>query len=336
MTRQSPQIDTVNSEISQIDKSRFNQAPNIEGISGYINVTPEELEILMENKVILYDFWTYSCINCIRTLPHINAWDDKYSDDGLLIIGIHAPEFEFEKDINNVRAAVDKYGIKYPVIQDNDKETWKNFENRYWPRKYIADHEGFIRYDHIGEGAYKETEKVIQDLLKERSDALNINMDADDELVDVEEFKHTRNRTPELYLGYEFARNNQIGNPEGFVPNSIVSYNEPPRIEVDRFYMVGDWYNHGDYMELKSETGKIILKYVAKEVNIVAENESELKILVDGRIINDIAGADIDNGMISTDLPDLYNIIDGDSSEEHTLEIFVDTPGFRIFTFTFG
>ena len=127
----------------------------------------------MEDKVILYDIWTYSCINCIRTLPFITAWDDKYADQGLLIIGIHSPEFE--KDINNVQKAVTQHGIIYPVVLDNDFETWKAFENRYWPRKYIADHEGYLRYDHIGEGRYDETEKVIQELLLERTNSLQTN-----------------------------------------------------------------------------------------------------------------------------------------------------------------
>ena len=137
-----------------------------------INTSSEEIEQDIEGKVVLYDFWTYSCINCIRTLPHLTAWDEKYSEEGLVIVGIHTPEFEFEKEYDNVVFATEKFGIKYPVIQDNDKETWNEFQNRYWPRKYIADHEGYIRFDHIGEGAYKETEEVIQLLLKERANTI--------------------------------------------------------------------------------------------------------------------------------------------------------------------
>ena len=168
-------IPKTTSTIQKIDKSGFKKAPSLVGISGYINTTPEELEKEMDDKVILYDIWTYSCINCKRTLPYVTSWNDKYSDQGLLIIGIHSPEFEFEKDIDNVQRAVTQHGITYPVIQDNDFETWKAFENRYWPRKYIADHEGFIRYDHIGEGRYAETEKVIQELLLERTQHLEMN-----------------------------------------------------------------------------------------------------------------------------------------------------------------
>jgi thiol-disulfide isomerase/thioredoxin len=150
-------------QVTSIDKSRYKLAPDLVGIANYINTTPEQLAKEIEGKVVLYDIWTYSCINCIRTLPYVTAWNEKYADEGLLIIGIHSPEFEFEKDEYNVEMAVAKNGITYPVVMDNEMKTWKAFENRYWPRKYIADHEGFIRYDHIGEGAYEQTEKIIQE-----------------------------------------------------------------------------------------------------------------------------------------------------------------------------
>ena len=159
-----------------IDKSNFKQAPTLTGIVGYINIEPEELQKEIDGKVVLYDIWTYSCINCIRTLPYVTDWNEKYADDGLLIIGIHSPEFEFEKDFESVKTAVSKHGITYPVVLDNDFETWKSFGNHYWPHKFIADHEGFLRYDHIGEGAYDKTERVIQELLKERANSLGIDI----------------------------------------------------------------------------------------------------------------------------------------------------------------
>ena len=166
-------INATNS-LDTIDKTNFKKAPNLVGIAHHLNTTPEKLVEQIKDKVILYDIWTYSCINCVRTLPHITAWDDKYSEQGLLIIGIHSPEFEFEKEPENVQMAIAKHGINYPVVLDNEMETWKAFDNRYWPRKYIADHEGYIRYDHIGEGGYKETEKIIQQILQERSKSLGI------------------------------------------------------------------------------------------------------------------------------------------------------------------
>ncbi|HET6726981.1 MAG TPA: thioredoxin family protein, partial [Nitrososphaeraceae archaeon] len=140
-----------------IDKSQFKKAPEFTGIASYINTNATQLSDL-KGKVVLVDFWTYSCINCIRTLPYLVDWNHKYSDKGLVIVGVHSPEFEFEKNIDNVKQAVTRFGIKYPVLLDNDHGTWNAFQNSYWPRKYLVDSEGYIRYDHIGEGGYVETE----------------------------------------------------------------------------------------------------------------------------------------------------------------------------------
>ena len=325
--------------LTNIDKSGFKKAPELVGISHYINTNPEELSEELKGKVVLYDIWTYSCINCVRTLPYITAWDDKYSEQGLLIVGVHSPEFEFEKDPENVKMAVDKHGISYPVVLDNEMETWKAFENRYWPRKYIADHEGYIRYDHIGEGEYQETEKIIQRLLSERAAGLGIQMTSAEQLVDIKEFEHTLFRTPELYFGYHFAQNrNQLGSQEGFQPEKIVTYSEPENIELHKFYPTGDWKNHEDSMELVSETGTIKLLYNAKEVNIVTENNAELEIFLDGKPLDSsYSGADIssDNKLLVTE-PNIYNIIDSEDSATHTMEIKIQGTGFKIFTFTFG
>jgi len=325
--------------LSEIDKSRFKQAPDLVGIAHYLNTTSEKLSGEMEGKVILYDIWTYSCINCVRTLPYITAWSDKYSDQGFLVIGIHSPEFEFEKNPENVQMAVDKHGINYPVVLDNDMETWKAFENRYWPRKYIADHEGYIRYDHIGEGGYKETEKVIQQLLKERQTSLGIQMASASVLVDIEEFEHTMFRTPELYFGYTFAQNrNQLGSEEGFQPGKIVTYTDDTDIDLHKFYLTGDWKNHKDSMELISETGTIKVLYNAKEVNIVTDSDAKLEIFLDGKPLDvKYSGKDIPTGnsLIVLD-PNLYNIISSENSASHLMEININGKGLQMFTFTFG
>lgn len=330
------QLDTNSLEIN---KSGFKMVPDLVGIAYYLNTTPEELSKEIKGKVVLYDFWTYSCINCIRTLPYITAWDDKYSDQGLLIIGVHSPEFEFEKDPENVKMATVKHGISYPVVLDNDMKTWKAFENRYWPRKYIADHEGYLRYDHIGEGGYKETEKVIQHLLEERATSLGIQTASKELLVDIKEFEHSMFRTPELYFGYKFAQNrNQLGSEEGFQPEKTVSYSEPTNMELHKFYPVGYWKNHEDSMRLVSDTGSIKLPYNAKEVNIVAGNNAELEIFLDGQILPaKYHGRDVmSNGTLKVSKAGLYNIISEESSSSHTIEIKVSGKGFQIFTFTFG
>ena len=331
-------VNTTNT-IEKPDKTNFKKAPNLVGIAHHLNTTPEKLNQEMKDKVILYDIWTYSCINCVRTLPYITAWDEKYSDQGLLIIGIHSPEFEFEKDPENVQMSIEKHGINYPVVMDNDMETWQAFENRYWPRKYIADHEGYIRYDHIGEGGYKETEKIIQQLLQERSKSLGIQNISTESLVEIKEFEHTMFRTPELYFGYKFAENrNQLGSVEGFQPEKTVTYAQQEKIDLHKFYLSGDWINHQDSMELASSEGTIKLLYNAKEVNIVTDKDGELEIFLDEKPLSEnYSGRDVLSGnILKVSEPDIYNIIDSDTSSSHIMEIKIKGKGFQIFTFTFG
>lgn len=345
-TQSVPEITDDLQELLNVDKSGFKQAPDIVGIAHHLNTTPEELEERIADSVVMYDIWTYSCINCLRTLPYITAWDEKYADQGLLIIGVHSPEFEFEKDAENVQRAVTKHGIKYPVVMDNDRETWDAFENRYWPRKFVADHEGFIRYDRIGEGGYQETERVIQRLLAERAAAFGVQTAAAAAasampLVELEEFEHTAFRTPELYFGYYFAQNrNHLGSDEGFRPGQTVTYERPASISQDKFYMEGTWENGRDGMQLVGEEGSVLLKYSAKEVNIVTSGVGTIQVLVDGEPISpDIAGADVDaaTGTIATDEPRLYNVVSAESSSTHEMELFIANGGdFEIFTFTFG
>jgi len=320
------------------DKTFLRTAPEMKNISGYINTSAEEIEQSFDGKVVLYDFWTYSCINCIRTLPYLTAWDEKYSDEGFMIVGIHTPEFEFEKEYDNVVFATKKFGIKYPVVQDNDKEIWNEFQNRYWPRKYIADHEGYIRFDHIGEGAYAKTEKVIQLLLEERSNAYGKTIEKK-ELVNLDEFSHATFRTPELYFGFNFAEGrNQLGNEEGFSKNKIVDYQLPEKFREHYFYMDGMWKNNNDGMELISDSGKIVLNFNAKQVNIVASENATLEIKYDGgKIPNDAKGLDVsEDGTVNVLEPRLYNLIELEQVGAHEIIIHVKNPGFEIFTFTFG
>ena len=327
---------TYNIEID--DKSKLQKVPSILDATEYINISPNELAETLEGKVVLYDIWTYSCINCIRTLPYITTWDEKYRNEGLMIVGIHTPEFEFEKNKDNVVAAVQKFDINYPVVLDNEKEIWNEFQNQYWPRKYIVDHDGYIRYDHIGEGAYKETEKVIQQLLQERSESLNLKTNSF-ELTTLNEFEHSTFRTPELYFGYKFASGrNNLGNENGFNPEEVVEYNIPLEIKQHYFYLDGKWKNTKDSMELVSENGLIMLNYNAKQVNIVASNNAELEIFIDGEHIpRHMAGIDVNqDGKVMIIEPRLYNIVDSTVTESHELMIKVNDPKFEIFTFTFG
>ncbi len=325
----------------EIDKSQFRLAPELAKISGHINTEPLALSDL-RGKVVLVDFWTYSCINCIRTIPYLNAWHEKYADDGLVIVGVHSPEFEFEKNYDNVKAATEKFGIEYPVVQDNDKGTWKAYENRYWPRKYLIDDEGFIRYDHIGEGAYAETEKVIQSLLAERAANSGKTFNVDGSITspqDVQSVEFGKIRTPELYFGYDFARA-KLGNPEGFRPGEVVNYSiaETAAIQPNLIYLSGEWKNNADSMELQGQVGQIVLSYSAKSVNIVAGGQGELHIVEDqAQLTGDGRGSDVsETGQIDVDGQRLYNLAMHDSYGTHTIEITAIGKGFQIYTFTFG
>jgi thiol-disulfide isomerase/thioredoxin len=335
--------DGLSSVQLSIDKSQFKKAPEFEGIISYINSNGTKLSDL-KGKVVLIDFWTYSCINCIRTLPYLVDWNQKYSDKGLVIVGIHSPEFEFEKGIDNVKQAVMRFGIKYPVLLDNDKGTWNAFQNSYWPRKYLVDSEGFIRYDHIGEGGYVETENAIRNLLAERTGQQSIsptsvnktNLSApDSQSIDFNQIK-----TPELYFGYQYARS-QLGNNEGFDPEKIVNYTLPSsKLKPNVIYLEGVWKNNADSMELVGKDGKIILDYSAKSINIVAGGEGEITVMEFGRdnqTSNPYSGNDLDSeGKLTIDGQRLYNIGSHQDYGNHQIAIDVSGTGFRIYTFTFG
>ncbi|MEK6854351.1 MAG: thioredoxin family protein, partial [Nanoarchaeota archaeon] len=207
------------SELKRADSAV--KAPELVGISDWINSKPLKLADL-KGKVVLVDFWTYTCINCIRTLPYLTLWQEKYSDKGLVILGIHSPEFDFEKDLENVKRAVAKYSIKYPVALDNDHDTWRAFRNNYWPHKYLIDVNGRIRYDHTGEGSYDRTEMAIQELLKERAEKMDEKVAIPKSISSpkgVTGVNFTSIATPEIYFGYSFARVN-LGNEEGFRPEA--------------------------------------------------------------------------------------------------------------------
>ena len=278
---------------TEIDKNNFPSAPELQGISSYINTEsgkPIKLADL-KGKVVLFDFWTYTCINCIRTIPYLNEWYDRYADQGFVVLGVHSPEFEFEKDIQNVQDAVNEFGIKYPVVLDSDHKTWNTYNNNYWPRHYLIDSQGFIRDDHIGEGGYNETEKTIQTLLAEKAALDNrteitfdldkgksINSSSSQSLHYVD---FNQNMTPEIYLGYQNARS-PLGNSEGFQPDKNVGYNldtnnssENTSYIPNLVYLDGIWKNNNDNVELVSDKGKIILTYYAKSINIVASGNGQ-------------------------------------------------------------
>jgi thiol-disulfide isomerase/thioredoxin len=339
----------------QVDKNIFNKAPELTGIKGYINTANNQSIKLSDykGKVVLIDFWTYTCVNCIRTIPYLNTWYDRYSDQGFIIIGVHSPEFEFEKNPNNVKDAVNKFGIKYPVVLDSDHKTWTAYQNNYWPRDYLIDTQGYIRDDHIGEGGYNDTEKTIQTLLAERAvldnkTDISFNMSkgiaAESKSDSLKNINLSKNISPEIYLGYSLA-GSSLGNPQGFQPDKIVDYDlnksNTALNEPDTVYLDGKWKNNKDNIELVSDTGKIFLTYYAKAINIVAGGNGQ-KATILGDIQNVVDGSnnlaiDLDeNKSVKINQQKLYNIGLYKDYGIRSIEIDVQGKGFQLYTFTFG
>jgi thiol-disulfide isomerase/thioredoxin len=332
-------------------------APDLEGISGWINTDPLTLDEL-RGKVVLIDFWTYTCVNCIRTFPYLNEWQRKYSDRGLVIIGVHTPEFIFERDKNNVEAAVERFGLTYPVAQDNDYATWQAFNNRYWPAKYLIDANGYIRHQHFGEGAYDEFEEQIRLLLLESGSDVESILAGSDSGPEVAPNAVTPDLelslTRELYGGY--VRNQQ---QQGFYvfqdeyyaePGAVVNYKDPGNHRNHFIYLHGMWFN-GIESIVHSRTTKayedyIALKFYATSVNGVFGAEegkaSKVWITLNGQNLNKSnQGADISidpdgRSFILVEEARMYYLVKLREIDSHELQISSNEEYFSLFALTFG
>ncbi|MCR4280700.1 MAG: redoxin family protein [Candidatus Komeilibacteria bacterium] len=308
------------------------RAPELVNPAAYINSSGITIDELKGKKVVLVDFWTYSCINCQRTIPYLKDWYAKYKDQGLEIIGVHTPEFAFEKKYDNVRREVERWGIDYPVVLDNDYATWQAYANRYWPHKYLIDKDGYIVYDHIGEGGYEDTEKVIVRLL---SDLNNDEVVAVSSAVEEQNVEHRRIQTPEIYFGAQ--RNQWLGNAE---PGQVgeVELVAPAVPEPNKFYLVGKWFIGPESVVAREAGAKILIRYTAKDVYMVAGAEPTVnaKIYLNGDAEIESSGQDVINGKVNFGDERLYKLIQGDDYGSHVLEIEVEDSGLEVFTFTFG
>ena len=319
----------------------YQKAPEITDPSGFINTDGQPIKIsdYIGKKVILIDFWTYSCINCQRTLPYMKAWYDKYSSQGLEIISIHTPEFAFEHVQANVQKAVDGFGIKYPVVLDNDYGTFNAFGSHYWPNKYLIDIDGFVTYNHAGEGDYDVMEAQIQKALAERSAVLGDNMKIATGTVapaDAVSVNQDQLGSPETYFGSN--RNEYLANGiQGTSGTQTLVV--PATTALNSLYLGGSWNFNPEYAEANAASDTIVYTYKAKNVYFVASslNGARVRIMIDGKPAGAMAGSDVAaDGTVTIKDNRLYSIVSGSDYQQHTLTIQVLDPGLDAYTFTFG
>ena len=308
-------------------------APEVREISEWFNTEPLTLAGL-RGKVVLVDFWTYSCVNCVRTLPHLRAWHAEYADDGLVILGVHTPEFAFEADPGNVGDAVKDLGIEYPVALDPDYGTWTAYRNRFWPAKYLIDRNGDVRYAHFGEGAYSETENLIRLLLGEPETAATrsaaIPEERDTSVV------HGGGQTPESYLGYQ--RLDRFGAPRQLRRDEPADYAAPFSLPADHVALDGRLVMTAEYTEAVRD-GSIHLNFEGRDVFLVLERSGAtggVEVLLDGEAVPaGSAGDDVVDGRLTVGDSRLYSLIRLPERGRHRLVLRLD-PGVRAFAFTFG
>jgi cytochrome c biogenesis protein CcdA/thiol-disulfide isomerase/thioredoxin len=315
--------------------------PPLSGATAWINsaaLTPESLR----GKVVLVDFWTYSCINCLRTLPYIKAWDDKYKKDGLVIVGVHTPEFAFEKDEANVRKAVRDLGVTYPVAMDNDYRIWRAFNNEYWPADYLVDATGKIRFHHFGEGGYDESESQIRTLLEEANHkplaaaATSIAATGTEAASDTSDVQ-----SPETYVGYARAQN--FASPGGFDQEAAHLNKTPADLQLNQWALGGIWKDEEQVATALAAGDSISFRFHARDLHLVLGPAADgkpvrFRVTLDGHAPGADHGVDIDadgNGTVTGDR--LYQLVRQQTGvRDRTFRIEFLTPRVRAYSFTFG
>jgi cytochrome c biogenesis protein CcdA/thiol-disulfide isomerase/thioredoxin len=306
-------VSTSTLPMEKIKLGNYGKAPEFAGISHWLNSDPVTIASL-KGKVVLVDFWTYSCINCIRTLPYVTKWYDTYKDKGLVVIGVHTPEFAFEKVTGNVQTAINQFGIHYPVAQDNDYGTWQAYNNQYWPAEYLIDQNGNIVHEHFGEGDYDVMENAIRQLLSYNT---AVSPDNGQNLTGVQ--------SPEMY--FETSRLEYL-TPDQKASTSPQSYTLTQNLALNNFALQGTWQFIDDHATLSKGPGKIRLHFNSGKVFMVASSDQAqtLNISVDGKPQADI----------TVQMSELYKLFDSTDYSEHTIDITIPQAGFNAFTFTFG
>jgi cytochrome c biogenesis protein CcdA/thiol-disulfide isomerase/thioredoxin len=318
------------------------QIPSFAGATLWLNSPPLTGEGL-RGKVVVVDFWTYSCINCLRALPFVESWYQKYKDHGLVVIGVHAPEFAFEKDPSNVRRAVADLKVAYPVALDNDYAIWQSFNNQYWPAHYFIDAEGRIRAHHFGEGNYDESEQIIRKLLTEagQKDLPPAGMGAEKPRGVQAAADEAHDQSPETYVGYRRAEN--FASPDGFAQDQLHAYAAPTALKLNQWALGGSWNVDPEKAVLGKAPGKIEFRFFARDLHLVLGPGSDGKpvryrVTLDGAPPAASHGADTDSaGAGIIDSQRLYQLIrQSGEVREHVFTIEFLDPGVQAYSFTFG
>jgi len=313
--------------------------PGFEGATGWLNSPPLTAEGL-RGKVVLVDFWTYTCINWLRTLAYVRAWADTYREQGLVVVGVHTPEFPFERDVDNVRQAAERLNVRYPIALDRDFEVWRAFGNHYWPAVYIVDAEGRIRHHQFGEGGYDDCERGIQQLLREagvegvRDDLVSVTPVGFEIQAD-----WTNLRSPETYVGY--AQGQNFASPGGAQIRRPAAYVPPDVLMLNQWALSGEWTIESGASVLSGAAGRIAFRFHARDVNLVMrapDTAVPFEVLVDGEAPGDARGLDVDEqGHGTVTEPRLYQLVRQQGSiTDRTIEIGLTAPGVEAYVFTFG
>jgi thiol-disulfide isomerase/thioredoxin len=313
--------------------------PGFDGATGWLNSPPLTAADL-RGKVVLVDFWTYTCINWLRTLAHVRAWSERYQERGLMVVGVHTPEFPFEQDIDNVRRAADDMDVRYPIAVDSDYEVWRAFSNQYWPAVYIADAEGRIRHHQFGEGGYDDCERGVQQLLREAGadgvadDLVSVAPDGLEVQAD-----WTNLRSPETYLGY--AQGRSFASRGGAEIGRRGRYELPDMLLLNQWALAGDWTIESRASVLNGADGRIVFRFHARDVHLVMrapDGPVPFRVLIDGEPPGDARGLDVDEqGYGTVTEPRLYQLVRARGPiAERTFEIALTAPGVEAYVFTFG
>jgi len=319
----------------------FNAGPSLNGATGWLNTQPLDIKDL-RGKVVLIDFWTYTCINWRRTVPYVREWASKYKNDGLIVVGVHTPEFLFEQKIENIRNAIKQMNIVYPVATDNNFEIWRSFNNAYWPALYLIDDKGEIRYKKFGEGDYIETETQIRKLLRETSSGntssniQELHSDGYEAAADWDNL-----RSPETFLGY--SRTRGFASPESIAVDQKVVYSLPVGVMPNNWALSGTWTIRDEFILLNKGNGKIIFRFHARDLHLImgpSKTGTSLKfrVLIDGKPPGVNHGIDTDsNGYGTVNEQRMYQLIrQRGPVDEKTFQIEFLDPEVEVYDFTFG